>query len=223
MNGRREPARPIDLESEPGVSNVNRDTEMFAEFITRDEPRSFLDLGTGTGYLAIRLALAGSEVTATDISRRAQALAERNARRHGISLSVRVSDLFEGERGTYDAIAFNPPFSARCDPALVVAVKEVVRRIEPLERALMHHMPRRVVEFRRDLVRRFVEGGVPHLNPGGGLYLLLYRNELSFLDTVARGLTVVSYSPEELKRRNLACVKLSLTGAGVGPLDRTRR
>jgi methylase of polypeptide subunit release factors len=182
---------------------------MFAEFIAGDAPGSFLDVGTGTGYLAIRLALAGSKVAATEISRRAKALAERNARRNGVSLSVQISDLFENEKGTYDAIAFNPPFSARPDPYFLTVVKEAIRRIEPLERALMHHMPKHVVAFRRDLIQRFIAEGVSHLNPEGRLYLLLYCNELSSLEAMTHGLVVSSHTPGVLRRRNLSFAKLS--------------
>lgn len=196
------------LESALGVSGVNRDTELFAEFILRDAPGSFLDVGTGSGYLAIRLALAGAEVAATDLSPQAATLAERNAQRHGVSLAVRVADLLEGETRPWDAIAFNPPFSARPDPRLLIVLKDVIQRIEPLERALMHRMPRSVAAFRCDLVRRFLAGAVPCLRPGGAVYLLLYRNELTSLESMRAGLATCVHSPEELRRRNLAFVKL---------------
>jgi predicted RNA methylase len=209
MSTDRQGERVIHIESRFDVSGANRDTEMFAEFIARDAPRSFLDVGTGTGYLAIRLALAGSDVTATDISHRAKALAERNARRNGIHLSVRISDLFDDEAGTYDAIAFNPPCSARPDPRFLTVVKEAIRRIEPLERALMHHMPKHVITFRRDLIHRFIEGGSCHLNPEGRLYLLLYGHELSFLEAMPHDLVVTAHTPHALRRRNLAFARLS--------------
>jgi methylase of polypeptide subunit release factors len=200
----------------PGVSSVNRDTEMFAEFIARDGPRTFLDVGTGTGYVAIRLALGGSEVHATDVSSIAKELAERNAGRNGVSLSVRISDLFENVEGTYDGIAFNPPFSARPDRRLIAVVKQIIRRIGPLERALMRHMPRDVALFRRALIERFLEESLPHLAEDGALYLLLYSHEIPYLDEVAHRLSITTHSPPALKRRNLCFVRISRRPGGSG-------
>ena len=144
--------QPTGLRWKPGVSSVNDDTKIFAEFIAGNAPRSFLDVGTGTGYLAIRLALGGSFSTAIDVSAAAVSLAERNAGRNGVKLSVRISDLFDRVNGTYDAIAFNPPFSAGSDGLFVSLAKQFIRRIGPLERMLMRHMPAHVDLFRRALI-----------------------------------------------------------------------
>ena len=66
-----------------------------------------LDLGTGSGILAVSLALArpGARITATDLSSGALALAERNAARLGAAgVAFRHGDLYDpvapGERST---------------------------------------------------------------------------------------------------------------------------
>jgi len=207
-----EPRRPLSIQSKLGVSFFNRDTEEFAEFIARDAPRTLLDVGTGTGYVAIRLALSGTEVYATDVSSRAKQLAERNAKIHGIDLSVQISDLFEDVEGTFDAIAFNPPFSPRPDRYPRAILKQLVRTIGPLERALMHRMPSSVETFRRSLVSRFLTQSTCHLSTQGALYLLLYRPEISFLERLSTGLTLAVYTSPRLEGRNLAFAKLTRVG-----------
>lgn len=204
-----EPRRPLSVQSKLGVSFFNRDTEEFAEFIARDAPRKLLDVGTGTGYVAIRLALSGTEVYATDVSPRAKQLAERNAKIHGVDLSVQISDLFEDVEGTFDAIAFNPPFSPRPDRYPFAILKQLVRAIGPLERALMHRMPSKVEVFRRSLISRFVTQGTRHLSTRGALYLLLYRPEIPYLEGISTELEVTTYSATRLRARNLAFARLS--------------
>jgi methylase of polypeptide subunit release factors len=207
--------QPVGIQWRTGITNFNRDTVLFAEFIAHDTPESFLDVGTGTGYLAIRLALAGCKVQAIDISSEAVELAKENAKRNGIALQGRVSDLFENVEGTYDAIAFNPPFSTRPDPYLIAVVKHMIRSVGPLERAFMHHMPRRVAVFRRTLIGRFLEGSIPHLSTDGALYLLVYSQEVPYVERLSPGLTISFDSYPTLKRRNLRCVKLARGGKAV--------
>jgi len=76
-----------------------------------------LDIGTGSGCIAVSLAkmLPGVEVTATDISQRALAVAFENSRLNGVSENIRFikSDLFanDGLRTTkYDIIVSNPAY-----------------------------------------------------------------------------------------------------------------
>ncbi|WP_371741941.1 methyltransferase [Herbiconiux sp. VKM Ac-2851] len=73
---------------------------------------SVLDLGTGCGIQALHAARHARRVVATDISRRALAIAAFNARLNGIdSIEFRHGSLFEpvaGER--FDRIVSNPPF-----------------------------------------------------------------------------------------------------------------
>lgn len=70
-----------------------------------------LELGCGTGYLAVLLAKAGRVVACTDINVAAVRNARINARLHGVQLVTAVGDLFTPVSGRqFDAIIMNPPF-----------------------------------------------------------------------------------------------------------------
>ena len=73
--------------------------------------KAFLDLGCGSGIVAMCAGRGGAAVTAVDINPEAVRCAEANAVRHNLQLDTRVSDLFASLAGQrFDVIAWNPPF-----------------------------------------------------------------------------------------------------------------
>jgi len=84
-----------------------------AGFEHRDLGGQVIDLGTGTGRLAIGAALIGAEmVLGVDIDKRAITLADENARKVGVDVEWVISDL-DGVRGSFDAVVMNPPYGTR--------------------------------------------------------------------------------------------------------------
>ena len=85
-----------------------------------DAPARILDLCTGSGCIAIALAahFQDARVDAADISTEAVAVAERNAKAHGVEdrLSAVQSDLFGALKGRkYDLIVSNPPYVSEAE------------------------------------------------------------------------------------------------------------
>lgn len=94
--------------------------------------RTILDVGTGSGCVAVALAteLPGACFTATDISSRALVIARRNAARHRVAERIRFvrADLLAGLSISADLIVSNPPYV----PATTAArLQPEVARYEP--------------------------------------------------------------------------------------------
>lgn len=128
-------------------------------------PRWVLDLGTGSGCIAVSLArhLPEARICASDISEAALEVARRNAERHGVvdRIELRCGDLFEpwGDGPEFDVIVSNPPY-------LAVARKDElpvhVREFEPATALFAG-------DDGLDLYRRLMEWAPQHLTADGHL------------------------------------------------------
>ncbi|MBO1304926.1 peptide chain release factor N(5)-glutamine methyltransferase [Enterococcus sp. 669A] len=89
-----------------------------------------VDIGTGTGAIAISLKLARPDwqVTAVDISAGALAVAEENARGNGVEIDFRLGDTLSSIDEPQDIIISNPPYISPAEWALM---DESVRTFEP--------------------------------------------------------------------------------------------
>lgn len=69
-----------------------------------------LDLGCGSGFLAMAAYDEAKSVTAVDIEPRAVELLEKSAEENGMSMEIRCGDFRTLDLGIYDTIWTNPPF-----------------------------------------------------------------------------------------------------------------
>ncbi len=134
--------------------------ERFSPWLRR-EPRRALDLCTGSGCLAILLALEfpKAKVDAADLSAGALAVAAKNVARYELEKRIDLvqSDLFEElGRRTYDLIVSNPPY---------VTARSMAKLPEEYR-----HEPALALAAGSDgldIVRRILDEAKRHLNPGG--------------------------------------------------------
>ncbi len=132
----------------------------FAPFLDADRVRRVVDVGTGSGCIAVACALAfpAAQVDAVDCSVEALEVAAQNARRHGVEGRLRLvrGDVLAGCEGPYELIISNPPY-----------VPEPSYRALPAEYG---HEPRTALAAGADgldVVRRLLAGAPALLAPGG--------------------------------------------------------
>jgi release factor glutamine methyltransferase len=115
----------LEFEVNRAVLIPRPETELLVELalarIAADGPVRVLDLGTGSGAIAVTLAQARPQarLTAVDVDYAALTVARANAKRHGVSVRFFCGDWFGPLAGeTFDLIVSNPPYVAAEDPHL---------------------------------------------------------------------------------------------------------
>ncbi len=177
-----------------GVCGVREDTQRLAEIAAQGTPGRALDMGTGTGYVAIWLAAHGWEVDAVDVSPRALELARQNAAANGVHVRFFRSDLFSAVDGHYDVIAFNPPMRPD-ETELSRMVTSVLRRSATISALLMRLTHGRLARRRLPFLVDFARAAREHLHPGGRLLLVIGRDEAEALVGRLSGARVAGFTP----------------------------
>lgn len=153
------------LKTTPAVLIPRPETELLVELALERLPPggSLLDMGTGSGAIAIAVAHTAPQarVTALDVSEKALMVARENAARHHAHVEFLCSDWYAaaGDR-RFDLIASNPPYIVAGDPHL----SEGDLRFEPAG-ALTDHADG------LSALRLIIQEAPDHLNPGGWLLM----------------------------------------------------
>ena len=142
------------------------ETEELVGLILTENPEKnlkVLDIGTGSGAIALALAINRPDwsVTAADISQDALDIAEENAKENSADLIFIKSDCFSEISSKYDIIVSNPPYISRADE---VEVGLNVLHSEP-------HLALFADEDGLSIYRRIAEDSKDYLNDGGKIYL----------------------------------------------------
>jgi release factor glutamine methyltransferase len=117
----------IRIRTERDVYEPAADTELLVRSIRLRKGERVLEIGTGTGIIAIHCAKHGCRVTATDVVAEALELARENAQQNTVDVDLLEGDMFEPVEGRFDVIIFNPPY-------LPTAPEDLTH--SPLDRAL---------------------------------------------------------------------------------------
>lgn len=196
-----------DFAVSPAVLIPRPETELLVDLAkaavaSRPAPR-ILDLGTGSGCVAITLALEipAAEVTAVDVAPEALAVAQENATQLGARVRFIESDWFIalGDQ-RFDLIVGNPPYVAEGDPHL----SEGDLRFEP-ETAL--HCGADGLSA----IRRIIAEAPGYLVPGGWLY---FEHGYDQAEAIAALLGEAGYAEIEQHRDLAGIVRVS--GGRVG-------
>lgn len=162
-----------DLEVNQNVLIPRLDTEILIEKVKNDiisnkKAVSVLDIGTGSGAIAIVLQKeTGANVTAVDVSPKALEVAKRNAEKNNAEIKFIHSNVFENVVGKFDFIVSNPPYIET----------EVVKG---LEKEVVDNEPILALdggEDGLDFYREIVEKAPNFLNEGGKLYFEIGYNQ----------------------------------------------
>jgi putative methylase len=137
------------LEQYPVSAKVAAELLHMAWFEHHDLSGETIDLGTGTGRLAIGAAMMGSNrVTGVDIDEKSIALARENAFSAEVQVDWLISDI-KKIRGRYDTVIMNPPYGTR-SPHLDLLFLERAFELAPVSYSVHKSST-------REFLRRFVE------------------------------------------------------------------
>ena len=151
----------VDLLTLPGVLAPISDSRLLADIVAAQPigaGSEVLDVGTGSGVVALAAARTGATATAVDVSRRAILTVRLNAWRNGLRVQARRGRTYGPVAGQrFDLIASNPPYVPSSSDQLPA------------------RGPQRAWEGGLDgraIVDELCDGAVDHLRPGGAILLV---------------------------------------------------
>ncbi len=149
-----------------------------------------LDMGCGSGFLAIIMTQKGAIVTAADINKEVIDTTARNAEMNNANMNIVQSDLFEKIDGRFDLIVFNPPY-------LPVDDKYTHESYDGGKTG-------------REIIERFLKEAKKYLNNDGNILLLI--SSLTGEKEVIDFAESCGFTPEVLAREKIDWEELIVLG-----------
>lgn len=179
---------------EPGVLIPRPETEELVRWIVlKETPATVLDIGTGSGCIAITLAAMypKATVTAWDISEKALEVARKNAKHLAVNVNFEQVDILANSQqpkaNSYDIIVSNPPYLCN-------------KEREAMEQNVLDYEPHEALFVPDDdpllFYRAIAEYGKKALKPDGWLYFEI--NPL-YAESLREMLSTMSYHDIECK------------------------
>ena len=147
----------IQIEVAEDVYAPSDDTLLMLSAISPKAGQLVLEMGTGSGIIALHCAKAGCKVTAIDVSEKALACARNNAQINYLAIEFIQSDLFSNITAKYDIMIFNPPYLSGQDTE-VLAVDDKRQLVGGKEG--------------HEISVKFLEGAGQYLSENGKIYIL---------------------------------------------------
>ncbi|ASJ03505.1 protoporphyrinogen oxidase [Thermococcus profundus] len=167
----------------PQVYEPAEDTFLLAENLEIKEGDIALDVGTGTGIIALLMARKARYVLGVDINPMAVELARENAELNSVTnVEFRLSDLFENISGKFDVITFNAPYLPG-EPE------------EPIDLALVGG------KTGREVLDRFIEEVPNYLKPSGVVQIV--QSSITGIEETLKRLEEVDLLGKVVARRHV--------------------
>ena len=193
----------------PGDLAPRPDTESLVDLALSVPFARLLDLGTGTGVLAVTLLAErpGATGLATEVAAPHLGRAEANRTRHGLDdrLELAVSDWFRAVTGRFDLIVSNPPYLSAAEHAAAppeIALGERREALTPGGDGL-------------DAYRAIARGAALHLSPGGRLMVEIGQSQGAAVAALFReaGLAAVAVHRDLAGKDRIVCAKAACAQA----------
>lgn len=171
----------IDISNAIGVSKVGQDTLALAKLAGKQKGKKALDVGTGTGFIAVYLASLGKKVDGTDISTSSIQTSKNNAKKNKVKVAFYQSNLFEKVKDKYNLIIFNPPIGTSSSPKFVVAI-EKIKSILPKSGFLFRIGLIFLGGQRKKIIKKFLHDSEKYLLKNGNITMIVSETEIDILN-----------------------------------------
>lgn len=161
-----------------GVSKVVRGTKLLTHFVAKEKAKKILDLGTGTGFIAIFLATKSHKVDASDININALNVAKKNALNNRVKINFIYSNLFKNINSKYDLIIFNPPLGNIGGNRFGELIKSIIPKTNKFTNKVAFFLSKRK---RKELIFLFFKKSLLHLTKVGRIIMLIHKEEIDFI------------------------------------------
>lgn len=193
----------MQIHTDPDVYGPREDTHFLLDTLEHELlSGTGLEMGTGTGFIAIHISPAFDMITAADIDIKAVKLAAHNCRINNITnVHVVHSNLFSHIDQRFDVIIFNPPYVPDGNPYTSSAVS--------------YHGG----EDGRKVIDSFIDQFPGHIMPEGTVYLL--QSSLSGIEKTQKMLQQKGFNATVLETTPLFFEKLVIFKITGGYHDQT--